>query len=121
MGNKPLKQNTDWTEEMNQFIMKNYFTKGIEYTSRELGRTQNAVKSHISKLRCAGYFDGIFDKISKDKLISYVYQAQELHYDLLNDLNNREAEIRRLIDEKLELHHIMYKDLLDQIKNHIND
>jgi len=121
MGNKPKNQNTDWTDEMNQYILKNYFSKGIRTVAKDLGRTKDAIRSHISTLRNEGYFKGMFDHVSKDDLISYVYAAQELHYDLLNDLNAREKQIRTMIDEKLELHHVMYKDLLNQINNQSND
>ena len=61
MGNKPPKQNTEWTEEMNQYIVKNYLLKGIRAVAKDLGRTKDAVRSHISTLRNEGYFDNMFD------------------------------------------------------------
>ena len=116
MGNKPPKQNTDWTEEDNQYIVKNYFSKGIRAVAKDLGRTQDAVYSHISKLRCAGYFNEMFNTLTKDEFITYVVEIQHFHYELLNNLKEREDETRRMIDLNLEMHHIIYSQLLNKLR-----
>lgn len=121
MGKKPPKQNTDWTEEMNQFILKNYFAKGIEYTARELGRTQKAVRSHISKLRNEGYFDNMFDHVSKRDFIEAIMEMQEFHYELLNNIKKIQEQTDKMVAQNLELHYHLYKDLMNKFKHASND
>lgn len=115
MGNKPPKQNTEWTEEMNQYIVKNYLLKGIRAVAKDLGRTKDAVRSHISTLRNEGYFDNMFDGLSREKLIFYIHTMQEFHYDLLNDFNKREEETKKWIEMNLEMHHLIYTQLLKDV------
>ena len=121
MGSKPKKHGTDWTEEMNQFILKNYFAKGIEYTAKELGRKQKNVKQHISKLRNEGYFDNIFDHVSKRDFIEAIMEMQEFHYELINNIKDIQKETDKMVQQNLELHYHMYKDLLNKFKHASND
>lgn len=121
MGSKPKNQNTDWTEEMNQYILKNYFSKGIRAVAKDLGRTKDAIRNHISTLRNEGYFNNMFDHISKKELTEYVMEIQDIHYELLNNLNDRENQTRAMINQNLELHHMLYKEMLHKLKDTSND
>ena len=121
MGNKPPKQNTDWTEEMNQYILKNYFSKGIRAVAKDLGRTKDAIRSHISTLRNEGYFDNMFDHVSKRDFIEAIMEIQEFHYELINNINDIQKETDKMVQQNLELHYHMYKDLMNKFKHASND
>ena len=117
MGKNPENHDRDWTEEDNQYIVKNYMQDGIAATAKTLKRKRDAVKGQIRKLAREGYFENLFKNISKEELIEYVMQIQDIRYELLSNLNDREDQTRAMINQNLELHHVVYKDMLHKLKN----
>ena len=117
MGKNPENHDRDWTEEDNQYIVKHYMQDGIAATAKALKRKRESVKAQIRKLAREGYFENLFKNISKEELIEYVMQIQDIHYELLSNLNDREDQTRAMIDQNLELHHVLYKDMLHKLRN----
>ncbi len=117
MGKNPENHDRDWTEEDNQYIVKNYMQDGITSTAKALKRKRESVKKQIRKLAKEGYFENLFKNVSKEELIEYVMQIQDIHYELLNNLNDREDQTRTMINQNLELHHVVYKEMLHKLRD----
>ena len=121
MGKNPSNHNKDWTDEMNQYIVKNYFIDGIHKVAKDLGRKQKMVKDHIRELARDGYFDGLFNHVSKGDFIGAIMEMQDFHYELLNNIKKRQEETDKMVAQNLELHYHLYKDLLSKFKHGSND
>ena len=108
----------------NQYIIENWW-KGIIHLCQHFDRTRDAIWGHIGTLRREGYFDALFDDMKDSEIIKkYVYDVQDFHYSLLQDLKKdlekQRENTEKMIMTNLEMHHLMFKELADKLKKKEN-
>ena len=102
-----------WTEEEVQYVVKNYFKKGILHLCQHLGRRQEKIEDKIGDLRREGYF---LNHISDKEAIDYLNPMQEFHSDLLrflmDKLTQEKEDIERAIESvqcNMDIQEMMFK------------
>jgi hypothetical protein len=90
MSKKQPNDYKNWTEEEIQYVVKNFFKKGILHLCQHLGRRKQKIEDKIGELRREGYF---LNHVNKEEAIDYLESMQEFHSDLLSHvLRNLEKE-----------------------------
>jgi hypothetical protein len=87
-----------WTEEEVQYVVKNYFKKGILHLCQHLGRRQEKIEDKIGDLRREGYF---LNHISDKEAIDYLNSMQEFHSDLLVFMLHKMKQEKESIEKSI--------------------
>ena len=102
-----------WTEEEVQYVVKNYFKKGILHLCQHLGRRQEKIEDKIGDLRREGYF---LNHVDTKEAIDYLESMQEFHSDLLrflmDKLTQEKEDIERAIESvqcNMDIQEMMFK------------
>ena len=87
-----------WTEEEVQYVVKNYFKKGILHLCQHLGRRQEKIEAKIGELRREGYF---LNHVDTKEAMDYLESMQEFHTDLIDHLIGIFEEDKKMIEQQI--------------------
>ena len=88
----------DWTDEEVQYVVENYFKKGILHLCQHLGRRQSRIESKIASLRAEGYF---LNHVNTKEAMDYLESMQEFHTDLIDHLIGIFEEDKKMIEQQI--------------------
>ncbi len=99
MSTKQPNDGRTWTDEEIQYVVKNFFKKGILHLCQHLGRRQKKIEDKIGELRRDGYF---LNHISdKKEAIDYLESMQEFHSDLLSFMLHKMKQEKVSIEKSI--------------------
>ena len=98
MSKKQPNDGKDWTDEEVQYVVKNYFKKGILHLCQHLGRRQSRIEAKITSLRAEGYF---LNHIEDKEAIDYLESMQEFHSDLLSFMLHKMKQEKASIEKSI--------------------
>jgi len=89
----------DWTDEEVQYVVENYFKKGILHLCQHLGRRQSRIEGKIASLRAEGYF---LNHVNTKEAMDYLESMQEFHTDLIEHLIDIFEKDKQMIEQQLK-------------------
>jgi hypothetical protein len=99
MSKKQPNDGKDWTEEDIQYVVKNYFKKGILHLCQHLGRRQSRIEAKITSLRAEGYF---LNHVDTKEAVDYLESMQEFHSDLLSFIMNKLTQEKEDLEKAIK-------------------
>tara|TARA_S200002703_G_scaffold29512_1_gene25394 strand:- start:170 stop:541 length:372 start_codon:yes stop_codon:yes gene_type:complete len=98
MSKKQPNDGKDWTDEEVQYVVKNYFKKGILHLCQHLGRRQSRIEAKIASLRAEGYF---LNHVDTKEAVDYLESMQEFHTDLITHLIDIFEKDKKMLEQQI--------------------